>query len=53
MQQRLQDAQTTVDGGGLAILLVAPSNDVGWLKRVEGVDYFDRNTRFNPVLLTD
>jgi uncharacterized integral membrane protein (TIGR00697 family) len=26
---------------------------VGWLKRVEGVDYFDRNTRFNPVLLTD
>jgi uncharacterized integral membrane protein (TIGR00697 family) len=26
---------------------------VGWLKRVEGIDYYDRNTRFNPVLLTD
>jgi uncharacterized integral membrane protein (TIGR00697 family) len=26
---------------------------VAWLKRVEGVDYYDRDTRFNPVLLTD
>jgi uncharacterized integral membrane protein (TIGR00697 family) len=26
---------------------------VGWLKRVEGVDHYDRDTRFNPVLLTD
>ena len=26
---------------------------VAWLKRVEGVDFYDRNTRFNPVLLTD
>lgn len=26
---------------------------VGWLKRAEGVDVYDRNTRFNPVALSD
>jgi hypothetical protein len=26
---------------------------VGWLKRVEGVDYYDRDTRFNPLVLAD
>ena len=26
---------------------------VGFLKRVEGVDTYDRDTRFNPLLVTD
>jgi len=26
---------------------------VGWLKRVEGLDTFDRRTNFNPLLLAD
>ncbi|MFZ5789974.1 MAG: queuosine precursor transporter [Pseudomonadota bacterium] len=26
---------------------------VGWLKRAEGVDYYDRDTRFNPLVLAD
>jgi hypothetical protein len=26
---------------------------VGYLKRVEGIDVYDRDTRLNPIALTD
>ena len=26
---------------------------VGWLKRAEGIDHYDRKTRFNPFAITN
>ena len=36
-----------------ALATPLPYAVVGWLKRAEGIDTFDRGTKFNPLALGD